>query len=120
MIGIENNNIETPDEQKEPGVVSLRHYVLRRVNFASAQNDVAIIEGITVENPTDEALTDMKDHPSGCPSHHPREDLDDRPCRAGVPSLGTRHLYPARHRTDGRPRRSRDRRARNPDGGAGS
>ena len=55
-----NNNVETPDEQKEPRVVSLRHYALRRVNFASAQNDVAIIEGITVENPTDEALTDIR------------------------------------------------------------
>ena len=61
MIGIgNNNNIETPDEQKESGVVSLRHCALRRVNFASAQNDVAIIEGITVENPTDEALTDIR------------------------------------------------------------
>ena len=40
--------------------MSLRHYALRRVNFATAQNDVAIIEGITVENPTDEALTDIR------------------------------------------------------------
>ena len=55
-----NNDIETPDEQAEPMVVSLRHRALRRVNFASAQNDVAIIEGITVENPTDEALTDIR------------------------------------------------------------
>ena len=30
------------------------------MNFASAQNDVAIIEGITVENPTDETLTDIR------------------------------------------------------------
>ena len=55
-----NNDIGTPDEQGEPRVVSLRHHALRRVNFASAQNDVAIIEGVTVENPTDEALTDIK------------------------------------------------------------
>ena len=55
-----NNDIETPDEQAEPMVVSLRHRALRRVNFASAQNDVAIIEGITVENPTDETLTDIR------------------------------------------------------------
>ena len=54
------NNIETPDEQKVPRVVSLRHHALRRVNFASAQNDVAIIEGITIENPTDEAVTDIR------------------------------------------------------------
>ena len=56
-----NNNIDTPDQQKEPsGVVSLRHHALGRVNFASAQNDVAIIEEITVENPTDEALSDVR------------------------------------------------------------
>ena len=55
-----NDNIETPDEQEEPRAVSLRHYAVRRVNFASAQNDVAIIEGITIENPTDEALTDIR------------------------------------------------------------
>ena len=55
-----NNNIETPNEQEEPRAVSLRHHALRRVNFASAQNDVAIIEGLTVKNPTDEALTDIR------------------------------------------------------------
>ena len=55
-----DNNIEMPDEQEEPRVVSLRYHAMRRVNFASAQNDVAIIEGITVENPTDEALTDIR------------------------------------------------------------
>ena len=55
-----NNDIETPDEQGEPRVVSLRHHALRRVNFASAQNEVAIIEDVTVENPTDEALTDIR------------------------------------------------------------
>ena len=55
-----NNDIETPDDQEEPRVVSLRHHALRRVNFASAQNEVAIIEDVTVENPTDEALTDIR------------------------------------------------------------
>ena len=55
-----NNNIETPNEQEEPRAVSLRHHALLRVNFASAQNDVAIIEGLTVKNPTDEALTDIR------------------------------------------------------------
>ena len=54
------NNSETPDEQKEPRAVSLWHHALRRVSFASAQNDVAIIEEIRVENPTDEALTDIR------------------------------------------------------------
>ena len=57
---ISNDTMGAPDEQTEPMVVSLRHRALRRVNFASAQNDVAIIEGITVENPTDEALTDIR------------------------------------------------------------
>ena len=55
-----SNDIETPDEQNEPGIVSLRHSALHRVNFASAQNDVATIKEITVENPTDEALTDIR------------------------------------------------------------
>ena len=55
-----NGNIETRDEHTEPTAVSLRHHALRRINFASAQNDVAIIEEITVENPTDEALTDIR------------------------------------------------------------
>lgn len=40
--------------------MALRHSALRRVNFASAQNDVSIIGGITVENPTDEVLTDIR------------------------------------------------------------
>ena len=40
--------------------MALRHCAVRRVNFASAQNDVAIIEGITVENPNDQPLTDIR------------------------------------------------------------
>ena len=55
-----NNSIETPDVSEESRGVSLHHNALGRVNFASAQNDVAIIEGIKVENPTDEALTDIR------------------------------------------------------------
>jgi len=39
------------------GVVSLRQDALRRVNFASAQNRVVIVRKITVENPTEVALT---------------------------------------------------------------
>ena len=60
MVTTGNNDNETPDEQEEPRVVSLQHHALWRVNFASAQNDVAIIEEIRVENPTDEALTDIR------------------------------------------------------------
>ena len=56
----ESSTIETLEEPTEPKAVSLRHRALRRVNFASAQNDVAIIEEITVENPTEEALTDIR------------------------------------------------------------
>ena len=55
-----NDNSDRPDEHEEPQAVTLRHSALRRVNFASAQNDVSIIEGITVENRTDEALTDIR------------------------------------------------------------
>ena len=55
-----NETFETRDEHIEPANVSLRHRALRRVNFASAQNDVAIVEEITVHNPTDEALTDIR------------------------------------------------------------
>ena len=49
-----------PGEVKELAVASIRHRALRRVNFASAQNGVAIVEEIAVENPTDEALTDIR------------------------------------------------------------
>ncbi len=55
-----NNDIKTPDEKAEPKAVSLQHHALRRVNFASAQNDVAIIEKVRIENPTDQALTDIR------------------------------------------------------------
>ncbi len=52
--------MEMPDELTECKVVSLQHRALGRVNFASAQNDVAIIEEIRVDNPTDDALTDIR------------------------------------------------------------
>ena len=55
-----NDSVETPDEHTEPPVVALRHRALGRVNFASAQNDVAIVEEVTVQNPTDKALTDIR------------------------------------------------------------
>ena len=55
-----NLDVETPGEHTEPAIVTLRHRALQRVNFASAQNDVAIIEEISVENPTDAALTDVR------------------------------------------------------------
>ena len=55
-----SDNTEAANGQNEPRVASLRHRAVQRVNFASAQNDVAIIESITVENPTDEPLTDIR------------------------------------------------------------
>ncbi len=54
------NESETLSERKESERVSLRCDAARRVNFASAQNDVAIIKGITVVNPTDEGLEDLR------------------------------------------------------------
>ena len=54
------SGVGAPPESEEPKIARLQHRVLRRVNFASAQNDVAIIEKITIENPTNEALTDIR------------------------------------------------------------
>ena len=56
----DNSNIDAHGEQEESGAASLRYQTLRRVNFASAQNDVAIIERLAVDNPTAEALTDVR------------------------------------------------------------
>lgn len=55
-----NDSVEAPDEPTEPPEVALRHRALGRVNFASAQNDMAIVEEITLQNPTDEGLTDIR------------------------------------------------------------
>ena len=61
MGRIESSNnihdIETPREHKKPSVVTLHHHAVQRVNFASAQNKVPIIEELSVNNPTDTALT---------------------------------------------------------------
>ena len=56
----ENNNAETQNGGQEPPAVSLRYQALRRVNFASAQNDVAIIKRLAVDNAIDEPLTDVR------------------------------------------------------------
>ncbi len=47
-------------ERVDSAVARLCVDALRRVNFASAQNDVAVIKTIKIENPTDAALTDVK------------------------------------------------------------
>ena len=52
--------IETANEQEDPKVVSLSYHALQRVNCASAQNDVAVIRRLAIENPTKEALTDVR------------------------------------------------------------
>ena len=48
------------DEQPPPRTVSLDYNVVSKVNFASAQNDVAIIERFAIDNPTDESLVDVR------------------------------------------------------------
>lgn len=48
------------DEQPLPRNVSLDYKVVTKVNFASAQNDVAIIERFAIDNPTDESLVDVR------------------------------------------------------------
>ena len=45
---------------EEPGTVSLKYQVLQKVNFASAQNDVAILKRLVIDNPTEEALSDVR------------------------------------------------------------
>ena len=55
-----DNNTEVRGGPEESGDVSLCYKVLRRVNFASAQNDVAIIQRLSVANPTTDALTDVR------------------------------------------------------------
>ena len=56
----DNNSINADGEQEVQRVVSLRYQTRQRVNFASAQNDVAIIERLEVDNRTEEALTDVR------------------------------------------------------------
>ena len=55
-----NDNTEVHRGPEESGTVSLCCQILRRVNFASAQNNVAIIERLSVVNPTADALTDVR------------------------------------------------------------
>ena len=46
-----NNNVEPPVSEEEPAAVTLSYEAASRVNFASAQNDVAIIERLAIDNP---------------------------------------------------------------------
>ena len=55
-----NNNVEPPVREEEPAAVTLSYEAASRVNFASAQNDVAIIGRLAINNPTPEPLTDVR------------------------------------------------------------
>ena len=97
--------IETPDEHPEPAVVALRHRAVERVNFASAQNGVAIIEKVCVDNPTDAALIDVR-ITLRASSGIIREKTwhIDRVAPGSHYSVSRkRSLYPAQHRTAARP-----------------
>ena len=56
----DNNKGMGFSEQPPPRTVSLDYKVVSKVNFASAQNDVAIIERFAIDNPTDESLVDVR------------------------------------------------------------
>ena len=56
----DDNLSETSSEDPVSKNVSLNIQTLGRVNFASAQNDVAIIRRLAIENPTKEPLTDVR------------------------------------------------------------
>ena len=56
----DDDTVRTLEEQQRPRTVSLSYHALKRVNFACAQNDVAIVERLAVDNPTEEALTDVR------------------------------------------------------------
>ncbi len=56
----DNSQVGGFDEQSPPGSVSIDYEVVSKVNFASAQNDVAIIQRLAIDNPTDEPLVDVR------------------------------------------------------------
>ena len=56
----DNNNVEGFDEQTPQMAVSLNYHVVQKVNFASAQNDVAIIERFVIANPMEGPLIDVR------------------------------------------------------------
>ena len=48
------------DEQPPAPAVSLKYHVAQKINFASAQNDVAIIERFAIDNSLEEPLVDVR------------------------------------------------------------
>ena len=56
----DNNGVDPTAGEKDPMAVALSYEAANRVNFASAQNDVAIIERLVIDNPSSEPLTDVR------------------------------------------------------------
>ncbi len=63
----DNNSIAADGGQEEACTAPLRYQTVRRVNFASAQNDVAILEALSVHNPSAEPLVDVRITLRGAP-----------------------------------------------------
>ena len=56
----DNNSIGANGGQGARTPAPLRYQTVRRVNFASAQNDVAILEALSVHTPPAEPLVDVR------------------------------------------------------------
>ena len=59
-MAIDNNSVHPTAREEDPKAVALNYEAANRVNFASAQNDVAIIERLVIDNPNPEPLTDVR------------------------------------------------------------
>ena len=55
-----NGAVDVTEAENKISSASLSHCALGRVNFASAQNDVAVIQRLAINNETDKALTDVR------------------------------------------------------------
>lgn len=52
-------DIDPPEKTDDEGQVVLHFDAAKRVNFASAQNDIPVIRSLSVKNETDEAISDV-------------------------------------------------------------
>ena len=59
-VGFEREDLTTPNDNEELAAVALSYEAATRINFASAQNDVAIVKRLTIENLAPEPLTDVR------------------------------------------------------------
>ena len=59
-MAIDNNSVHPTAKEENPKAVALKYEAANRVNFASAQNDVAIIERLVIDNSTLDPLTDVR------------------------------------------------------------